>query len=293
MFLEILKEDRINPDFQKPTFILYHAKCPDGFACAWLYWKMFGDSIVYFPFNHDDPLPNVSGHHVLMIDVSTHEERLAKLKEEALSFRLLDHHHSAQKKLSHLNYTYFDLNISGIGLAWNDIFSSQESLPFPLTLIQKRDLNHSLLPDEIKILHYLDSLHYCVDKWDVFFDNLQQDGVLHIKNQGAAIEQCLNTMAKKLIANSRTFHQQGYRGRSVNASVELAPNIFSGLKVIDPEIDFAFIWSMDAHGIIWASWRSETINTVLLAEEFNGGGNPFASGARIKIDDLSKLLNLE
>lgn len=292
MFLEILKEENINPNFKKPTLILYHAKCPDGFACAWLYWKMFGDSIIYTPFNHDDTLPNVEGHHVLMIDVSTNENRLEKLKESSLSFRLLDHHHSAKNKLNHLSYTCFDLSMSGIGLAWNDIFNKKEELPFPLTLIQKRDLHQELYPDEIKILHYLDSLHYCFNKWDLFFDSLQEDGVLHIKNQGAAIEQCLNTMAKKLILNSRVFCQQGYKGRAVNASVELAPNLFSGLKMMDPEIDFAFIWSMDSHGVIWASWRSEKINTVALAEEFNGGGNPFASGARMKFDVLSKLLDI-
>lgn len=282
----------LSENFTSPTLILYHANCPDGFASAWLYWKVLGDKVKLIPFKHNDPLPDVTDENVLMIDVSTSLERLEVLNSQAKSFRLLDHHQSALNTLSVLPYCHFDLKLSGVGLAWNDLFGSMDDFPMALELVQRRDLGGHLEYDEDALLHYLDSLHYDFNRWDQFLSSLPTE-MPAIHHQGRAMSRCISTMSKKMILNSREIRQQGFKGRAVNAPVEFAPNIFTRLTKQYPELDFVFIWSMDAKGVVWGSWRSKTINTISLAEQFNGGGHDFASGARLDLNDLNKMLNID
>src|SRR5688500_15717628 len=59
------------PDAPRPTFVLYHANCPDGFGGAWSVWLARGDAATYCPVSHGEPPPDLPPDaSVLMVDIA-------------------------------------------------------------------------------------------------------------------------------------------------------------------------------------------------------------------------------
>src|SRR5579863_378480 len=101
--------------------IIFHANCPDGFAAAYAAKLKYPDAVL-LPRDHglEPPYKEVTGKDVLVVDFSwrTREQndRLASL---AKSFKILDHHKTAQDVLVGAPYVVFDMGRSGAGLTWD------------------------------------------------------------------------------------------------------------------------------------------------------------------------------
>ena len=107
-------------DRNKINIVLYHARCFDGFACAfivWYYYKQhFGieaaNNIIYIPCQHqgessdglvkklpDEFMKKLVGKNILMCDFSYNSDQLSKIISVSNSFMILDHHKTAEAEL--------------------------------------------------------------------------------------------------------------------------------------------------------------------------------------------------
>ena len=76
----------------KPLCI-YHGNCADGFGAAWVVRRFVGDGNVDFhPGVYQDPLPDVTGHDVVIVDFSYKRPVMEKLIDAAQTVIVLDHH---------------------------------------------------------------------------------------------------------------------------------------------------------------------------------------------------------
>jgi len=269
-----------------PSVVIYHARCPDGFGAAWVYWQQLKENAVYIPALYGQEPPSVRGQDVVMVDVSFPRPIIERLAAEAKSFRLLDHHRSAYEELKDLPCATFDLDLSGVGLAWRDVHGDAPVPPL-MACIQDRDLHQHRVPGGEAVLHVLDSLPYEFEAWEALSHRVEQD-FTGVQQEGLFMHQKFQSLVGRLMKHATPIQMGGFQGLATNAPMEFASDVGCGLS---KEVDFGFTWYMDAQGRIHGSWRSSTINVIPLAKHYGGGGHPHAAGARLTIDQLVALLN--
>ena len=268
-----------------PDLILYHARCPDGFGSAWVYWKALRDKAVYVPVAYGQDPPNVRGHHVLMIDVTFPRPVMETLVKQALSFHLLDHHESACDELSDLPCMHFDLTKAGVGLAW-EALHGDKPLPRLIEFIQQRDLDQPIGPGGEQVLYVLDALPYDFEAWDALCERVEKEFSVVVA-EGAIMEKKFNALAERMLSNATPVHMHGHRGMAINAPMEFASAL--GARVAH-HADFCLTWFLDTAGRVHLSWRSRRINVIDMAIHYGGGGHPHSAGARISLAQLEALL---
>jgi len=112
--------------------ILFHKNCPDGFCAAYI-CKMKYPEAELMPLNHgllsealEELFIYATGKDVIMVDYSLRTRELNdRLNASAKSFRILDHHKTAQAVLDGALYATFDMRRSGAGLAWDYLFETR------------------------------------------------------------------------------------------------------------------------------------------------------------------------
>lgn len=126
----------------RPTnvdLIIYHDPCYDGMAAFWTLSQLYPKAVgLPTPINKIPLEKSVyEGKHIIMVDVVTcdHDEIAAA----AASLLILDHHKTSRDALAGLSYAYFDMNRSGVGLAWQLAF---QDMPMPkfIQYLEERDL---------------------------------------------------------------------------------------------------------------------------------------------------------
>lgn len=269
-----------------PTLVLYHANCPDGFTAAWVYWKKLGRCARYVPVAHGDPPPSdVDGEDVVVVDFSFPREVSLEMASRARSFRVLDHHISAQRDLGDLPFFHFDIDRSGAGLAWQDIHGE---MPFPLLVscVEDRDLYRWTVPGSADVLHVLDTIPYDFGRWDALANRLEEDPVA-VQAEGALMRERFEAAANRLLPHARPVSMGGASGLALNAPMEFADYVGNTLA---SQAEFGFTWYVDRLGRVHGSWRSKVMDVSVLAESFGGGGHKGASGARLTIAQMATLL---
>ena len=48
----------------KPDIVIYHGGCPDGIGGAWAFWRVYGDTVEYFPGRFSQTPPDVTGKNI-------------------------------------------------------------------------------------------------------------------------------------------------------------------------------------------------------------------------------------
>lgn len=132
------KEGGIQEPWNAFDMCIYHAFCPDGTAAAWAFWRR-NPTIELVHLKHGQPPPNVKGRRVVVVDFSFKRPIIEQLRAEAVDFRVLDHHASAEKDLVGLPYCTFDMTKAGAQLAW-DFVEGDAPYPWFITAISDRDL---------------------------------------------------------------------------------------------------------------------------------------------------------
>src|SRR5258708_22202166 len=102
--------------------IIYHNSCPDGWAAAYICHLKYPEAEL-MPLNHgllpvalDELFNYATGKDVIMVDYSLRTRELNDhLSAVAKSFRILDHHKTAQAVLEGAPYATFDMKRSGAG----------------------------------------------------------------------------------------------------------------------------------------------------------------------------------
>jgi uncharacterized protein len=269
----------------KPILI-YHGKCPDGFGAAYAFWKKHGDNMEYVARCHYDEIPDLKDREVFMADIAFEREPMLKIKSEAKSLLVLDHHASAMEELQDLEFCHFDMSHSGAILAWNNQFPDEES-PLLLQYIEDRDLWKWQLPYAEEILFALDSYKYNFQTWRILEKRLEDTaGFEELKREGEAIRRYANALIKRLERDSYIAEIKGYNVRVINTPF-FRSEIVNNLAVGEP---FAAGYHFDGESFAFSlrSTGPDAVDVSKIAAMFSGGGG-HKSAAGFSVKDLSEL----
>ena len=154
----------------KKVIVLYHDKCMDGSASAWVFWKKYGDSAEYVAVSDRDNLPNIfteidnkkdvyedgfkKSIDIFIVDFCYKKEVLQKLVSEYKSLTILDHHISAKSDIESIENHVYGTDKSGAYLAWEYVFPDTE-IPLIIKYVSDGDLWQHKMPNHKEVLGYI------------------------------------------------------------------------------------------------------------------------------------------
>jgi oligoribonuclease NrnB/cAMP/cGMP phosphodiesterase (DHH superfamily) len=157
--------------------VIYHHPCVDGYASAFVA-KLFLGNVIFIPKKINNiPIDytKIINKNVIMVDIVTDDYK--EIKKYAKNLVILDHHITNKEKLKDISYAYFDMTKSGVGLAWQYFFNTDEKMPLFLRCIMDRDIWTWIYPES---RNFTDGLYDELDLDDLEFDillNLMEESV--------------------------------------------------------------------------------------------------------------------
>ncbi len=166
---------------------LYHKNCTDGLGAAWAVREFYKKALDAFPqfqsIQYGDPLPDVAGLDVIIVDFSFSREVLLEMNEQANSLLVIDHHKTAEAELADLGFCIFDNSKAGCILTW-EYFFPKESPPELFWYLQDRDLWQWELDHSQEVNAALRSYKPFFNVWDKF---MTADAINILASEGSAI----------------------------------------------------------------------------------------------------------
>jgi oligoribonuclease NrnB/cAMP/cGMP phosphodiesterase (DHH superfamily) len=283
--------------------IYYHGHCPDGWCAAFIASKRYPEAKL-IPLDHGGVQLNpvhYEDRDVLMVDFSlrTREEN-DELAHRAKSFRILDHHKTAQAALTiecpyndnkvTVSYATFDMKRSGAGLTWDYLFGKdatdliypdgsnfQEPRPWYVDYVEDRDLWNWKLPDSRAVCAYLGTLPLDAASWA----HLDQKSAIDAATLGWGALAHIDHYVREAVKQAQVGVLQGYQTAVVNALYLNCSEIGNELAKDYP---VSLTWFERHDGIIQFSLRSEgDIDVSAIAKVFNGGGHMHAAGFQLDL----------
>lgn len=195
-------------DNNDKVLCLYHGKCSDGLASAWVVGKKFGlDNVEFVPCNYTDKLPLVINRHVVIVDFSFKPDVLLPAIPLMKSLTFLDHHKTAMADWSNpevmnkfqdiledlphpQNYMFsFDMEKSGAMMTWDHFFPGQQP-PQIIVHAQDYDLWHHKDPNSKSIINGVYSTERFAKADLTLYDELlTQEGLDKMKVLGELVLQ--------------------------------------------------------------------------------------------------------
>lgn len=279
--------------------VIFHGKCLDGFTAAYAAWLKFvkedglkPDQIAFHPFRHDDPLPDVDGKDVYILDFSFPPATMTELARRANGIVLLDHHASAQAKLRHwacaCARVKFDLEKSGARLAWEHFHPGQPA-PAIVELVEDQDLHRFILNDSRAFNHALSMVPQEFDRWDAIA-NLDPEVMDRFLATGQAVRKGLLNACKQALHSAVRSSISGIPAVVVNAPPFLASDI--GDLAGEATRLMTAVWQVNGENIVEVSLRaSPDVLPVAIAN--GGGGNRTMSAFRMPLQEWCRVLDRE
>lgn len=221
----------------RPTTVIYHADCLDGFGAAYAAACKLGLQCHFRPMHHGQPweMGEIAGHQVFILDFSFSRETLEAMAKVAASVIQIDHHGTARKPWAALlkddgsgleSYQHdklplqliFDLNKSGARLGW-EYFHPGQPLPLALQHIEDQDLWRFALPGTRAFCHALRLQPFDLAHWSALLaeiDTRETDRYQQMLIEGQAIKQFFNKEID-LLANSHLVMPARLRGEPIDA----------------------------------------------------------------------------
>jgi hypothetical protein len=263
----------VKRDAPRPTFVLYHANCPDGFGGAWSAWLALGGAATYCPVSHGEPLPELPPDaSALMVDIAYPRDVTLALRERVRELVILDHHKSAQDELGDLTFATFDMNRSGAMMAWNYLHPGKEPPPL-IRYVQDRDLWRFELPNSREVTAALASYPMTFETWSALDVN-------DLAREGTAILRFRDQTVQTMVEFARWGEIGGYRVPIVNATAHWS-DVGEAMLERFPEAPFVGVYFEDADGARRWSLRSRPdFDVSEVAKKLGGGGHRQAAGFR-------------
>jgi uncharacterized protein len=274
--------------------IIYHNSCPDGFGAAYIAKLKYPEAEL-FSRDHglEPPYEVVKGKDVLVVDFSwrTREQNDA-LAASAKSFRILDHHKTAQAVLEGVSYAVFDMERSGAGLAWDYLFGKDATIsdcaggqmkpfvfktrPWWVNYVEDRDLWRHQLPASKIVNAYIGTLSMTIEAWST----LSKISIGQAADLGcgalAHIEHYVREAVKQAQYGILNLDNKRYSVAIVNVPYL---NVSEVGNVLAAGADIGIGWFERSDGMTQFSLRSiGDIDVSEIAKAFNGGGHRNASG---------------
>ncbi len=259
--------------------VIYHGNCKDGWTAAWACWKHFGDAADYYAAGYgaggaDVVLPDVTGCDVVMVDFCTGREQLLRLKEQAASLLVLDHHKTAEAACAGLDFCIFDMEQSGAGLAWRH-FHPDAPEPWWVSYAEDHDLWRFKLPQSKAVNSFLAGLPMeSFEAWEANLPDLAE----HAADRGHAVLGYIDRYVGEMAKQARVIAFAGHDVPIVNAPYINTSELVGHLAQTAP---FAVGWFQRGDGKYQISLRSrgaDGVDVSEVAKAHGGGGHRGAAG---------------
>jgi len=277
--------------------IIYHHPCPDGYSAAFVA-SLYIPGIILIP-TKINPTPLdyelIKDKNVIMIDIVTHDYEV--IKSHAKNLIILDHHLSNQKKLENVPFAYFDMHKSGVGLAWEFFFKTDDKMPLFLKAVQDRDIWSWSQPES---RNFTDGLYEELDLDDfafTIFTNLMDEFLEKIPERPLFMKyynlgETLNRIKQKniniLLKNANNRYEVNVPEETPKKYVAYIFNVTGSFTsdlgnyvASNLECDFVIIWSYN-HNDEKYSYSLRSIDSKadvsIIANAFGGGGHRNAAG---------------
>jgi uncharacterized protein len=278
--------------------IIYHNPCMDGFSAAFVA-KKYNSNITLIPMHVEEDINDINlikGKNVLMVDIVTKD--FIKINTSANKLIILDHHKTNKELLSNISYAYFDMNKSGVGLAW-EYFFNDKKMPLFLECIQDRDLWTWKINES---RNFCDALYELVDinNCDMtIFDELFLDDTIF--NKYLEIGKLLNKIKTNKIKNISDNNHKKYKTNifnqeltfyAFNVQSEIVSDLGHYIMINKYDADFCILWRYSHNEEkYFCSLRScnEKADVSKIAQLFGGGGHRNAAGCSLNEHPLKEL----
>lgn len=261
------------------TLCIYHARCPDGFGAACVVRRALGaDQVEFHPGVHQEPPPEVTGRDVVIVDFSYPRPVLLEMAQAARSILILDHHRSADADLVDLPENvsaHFDMEQSGVMLAWEHYFLDQEP-PALIRHIQDRDLWRFELEGTREVMAALSSYLQDFSVWE----GLLAADLERLRADGAAIDRWFQKeLAEHIEIAARRMMLAGYDVPVLNAPHSWASD--AGAILCQGEPFAAVYWDGPEQRAFSLRSEENGVDVSAVAGQFGGGGHKHAAGFRV------------
>jgi oligoribonuclease NrnB/cAMP/cGMP phosphodiesterase (DHH superfamily) len=293
------------------NFIIYHNSCPDGWCAAYICKKKYPEAEL-MPLNHGlspeqmDKLMNACfDKDVIMVDYSLRTRfDNDQLKVASKSFRILDHHKTAQAVLEGAPYATFDMKRSGAGLAWDYLFgkdspeltdatdSVKEYRPWWVKYTEDQDLWNWQLDHSQEINAYLMVQPRTVETWN----EITRIGVDDAYANGVGVRQYIDYYTRSVVAELQegvlVFEGRNYRTAVLN--IPYAGVSEAGSALVEKGYDIGLAWFERGDGVTQFSLRSKKggdVDVSAIAKSYGGGGHQSAAGFQMSVGEARDLVD--
>lgn len=277
--------------------IIFHNACPDGWTAAYIVKQRYPEAEL-MPRDHglEPPYEEVEGKDVLVVDFSWRtREQNDKMASLAKSFRILDHHRTAQIVLEDAPYAVFDMNRSGAGLTWDYLFGKDSiqieyfSRPWWVNYVEDRDLWRHQLPESKAVNAYIGTLPMTMEAWDDLKTTNLHDAITVGYGALAHIEHYVREAVKQAQYGTLNLKNRKYSVAIVNVPYL---NVSEVGHVLAEKADVGIGWFERGDGMIQFSLRSiGDIDVSEIAKTFNGGGHRNAAGLQVSLEQGRNLVD--
>lgn len=291
--------------------IIYHNSCPDGWCAAFICKLKYPEADL-MPLDHNPPpaaldalFEYAAGKDIIMVDYSLRTRELNdRLNSAAKSFRILDHHKTAQAVLEGASYATFDMKRSGAGLAWDYLFGADSNYhnevnaynpsylqmppmtrPWWVNYTEDQDLWNWLLPHSEEINAYLMVQPRTMDAWTEMFKDAEF-GEKEVAKRGVGVRQYIEYYTRSVVAE----RQDGvlvFEGRNLHTSVINIPYAGvseAGSALVKLGYNIGLAWFERGDGVTQFSLRSVKggdVDVSAIAKSYGGGGHQSAAGFQL------------
>lgn len=257
----------------RPTHLIYHNNCPDGYGAAFAVWKKYTDTVEYIPCSYGWPVPKLPFEaRVLIADFSFPKDVLLGMAQKVQELKLVDHHQSAYDMLKDVPFCEFDMSHSGAYLAWKFIHGTEP--PDFIKYIEDRDLWKFDLPFSKEFSAGLGSYPRDFVVWET----LAEMGMEKLKLDGGTILRAQGQKVNEIIEQAFWKDIGGHRVPVVNATVYFS-EVGDKLCQMHPTAPFAAYFFDRADGKRqWGLRSPGRMDVSKIAKSLGGGGHPGAAG---------------
>ena len=267
--------------------VLFHG-CNDGFCAAWVYRRCVNPRAEFKSVQYNTEPPPFAGRDVVILDFSYQRDILLKMREQAASLLVLDHHQTAEEELAELDFCIFARDKSAARITWEHFFDphqqvSLDSVPWLVAYTEDRDLWRWKLPDSKAVNAALFSYPRHFETWD----KIAQRGPEELALEGKAILRYQHRLIRPKVKNPGWTTIGEVRVPIINATF-LTSEIGNALAKNHP---FAAVFFITPDNQVVYNLRSREENGLdvgEIARQYGGGGHHHAAAFT-----LDKMLPIE
>ena len=280
----------------KNIVVVYHTRtpslpCPDGFACAALFWSKFGEDADCLPamYHKELPLTVFEGREVYFADFSFSDALMEAIAAVAKFLLVFDHH---PRNRPARPYEVLSNSLSGCLLVWQYLHGTRE-VPKLLAMIDAEDTARTA-PQLDAFMAALNVEELSFKRWNELLATLEYDTrYAEFLQRGSVFKMYDNTRVESLVKDAFTITIGGVNGLAVNADKFFAHAV--AMRLAQTSGTFGAVFFFRTDGCVEVSLRSPAGGSDVrsLAQSFGGGGHVNAAAFSVSIDKFRELVHVE